>query len=192
MSPDSVLGLCWILWVASWLAAAGWSGPTVSRPPRQKEFPYRITVIAGTILLFGWFPNSRSAQGILWQTGNTLSWLMVGVAMSGLLFTWWARITLGKLWSGEVTRKENHRVVDRGPYALVRHPIYTGIIFASFATAILRGAVLSFVGFATMTLSWYIKARLEESFLREELGSGDYDAYARRVPMLIPSVKGRL
>src|SRR5262249_43552890 len=122
-------------------------------------------------------------------TGNTLGWMLVAIALAGFLFTWWARIVLGKLWSGDVTRKEAHRIVDRGPYALVRHPIYTGIILASFATAAMRGTVSSFAGAARMTVSWYIKARLEESFLREQLGSEDYDAYARRVPMLVPFVK---
>jgi protein-S-isoprenylcysteine O-methyltransferase Ste14 len=189
MNPVTAMGLAWILWVASWLAAAGWSNPTVARPERKKELLYRVAVIVGTILLFGWFPSNRDAQRILWQTKITLSWGLVALAVTGLVFTWWARIVLGKLWSGDVTRKENHHIVDRGPYALVRHPIYTGIILASFATAVMRGTVLSFAGAAIMTLSWYIKARLEESFLREQLGAENYERYARRVPMLVPFVK---
>ena len=48
---------------------------------------------------------------------------------------------LGRLWSGSITRKEGHRVVDTGPYALVRHPIYTGLIFALLATAIAQATV---------------------------------------------------
>jgi len=189
MSPESVLGWVWILWFASWLAAAGWSNPTVSRPERRREFVYRLTVMIGIILLFGWFPPVRSSQGILWQTENAVGWLMTAIATLGLLFTWWARITLGKLWSGNVTRKQDHHVVDRGPYAMVRHPIYSGIILASIATAVMRGTALAFVGMAITTVSWYIKARLEENFLREQLGIENYDAYARRVPMLIPFAK---
>ncbi len=183
------MGLAWILWVASWLAAAGWSNPTVSRPDRKREILYRLSVIVGTIFLFGWFPLNRSSQGILWQTGNAVGWLMAGAAVVGLLFTWWARIVLGKLWSGDVTRKQDHHIVDRGPYAVVRHPIYTGIILASIATAVMRGTTLAFAGVAITTVSWYIKARLEESFLREQLGRENYDTYARRVPMLIPFTK---
>ena len=186
MNPGSALSAAWIVWLVSWLAAAGWSNPTVSRPGRHREIPYRVTVMIGTVLLFGWFPAYRSSQQLLWQTGNTLGWLMFATAVAGLLFTWWARITLGKLWSGDVTRKESHEVVDRGPYALVRHPIYTGIILASFATAVMAGTVTAFVGAAIMTFSWYIKARLEESFLRDQLGRENYDTYARRVPMLFP------
>jgi protein-S-isoprenylcysteine O-methyltransferase Ste14 len=189
MTPESVLGLAWILWFASWLAAAGWSNPTVSRPDRKREIRYRLSVIVGIVLLFGWVPSNRSSQGILWQTANGAGWMMVGVAAVGLSFTWWARIVLGKLWSGDVTRKQDHHVVDRGPYAVVRHPIYSGIILASLATAVMRGTALAFAGVALTTVSWYIKARLEESFLREQLGSESYDTYARRVPMLIPFAK---
>jgi protein-S-isoprenylcysteine O-methyltransferase Ste14 len=77
-------------------------------------------------------------------------------------------------------------VVDTGPYGIVRHPIYTGIIVASAATAALRGTVLSWVGACVMTVGWVIKARMEEQFLREQLGAEAYEAYARRVPMLSP------
>src|SRR5438445_12979167 len=58
--------------------------------------------------------------------------LMVAVTV------WWARIHLGRLWSSNVTRKKNHHVVDSGPYGIVRHPIYTGVIVASIATAAIQ------------------------------------------------------
>src|SRR5262249_978786 len=121
--------------------------------------------------------------------GPGVGWSMAVLAVLGFLFTWWARIFLGRLWSGTVTRKEQHHLVDTGPYALVRHPIYTGIITATLATAMLRGTAFAFLGFALMTLRWCIKARLEENFLREQLGPEKYDAYARRVPMLVPFVR---
>jgi protein-S-isoprenylcysteine O-methyltransferase Ste14 len=67
----------------------------------------------------------------------------------------------------------------------VRHPIYTGIIVASAATAALRGTGQAWLGMGVMTLGWYIKERLEERFLRDELGAS-YEAYSCRVPMLVP------
>jgi protein-S-isoprenylcysteine O-methyltransferase Ste14 len=87
-----------------------------------------------------------------------------------------------------VTKKEGHHVVDTGPYRLVRHPIYTGIILSSFATAFEKGTSIAVAGAATMALGWYLKARLEERFLREQLGAEAYGAYAARVPMLLPFV----
>jgi protein-S-isoprenylcysteine O-methyltransferase Ste14 len=111
---------------------------------------------------------------------------MVAAAIAGFAFTAWARIHLGRLWSSSVSRKADHHIIDTGPYGIVRHPIYTGIIAASAATAAQRGTAEAWLGMALMTLGWYIKARLEERFLRDELGADAYGAYARRVPMLVP------
>ena len=108
------------------------------------------------------------------------------VALAGLAFTWWARIHLGTLWSGNVTRKPDHHIVDTGPYGLVRHPIYTGLLVALYATALDRGSVLAIAGAAVLTLAFAIKARLEERFLGAELGAETYGGYRRRVPMLVP------
>ncbi len=82
--------------------------------------------------------------------------------------------------------KADHRVVDTGPFAIVRHPIYTGFILAALSMAIARGTSLSFLGLALIVLGFWLKARLEERFLRAELGPDAYDAYAGRVPMLVP------
>jgi protein-S-isoprenylcysteine O-methyltransferase Ste14 len=158
----------------------------VKRPPGRKQIVYRLLVAAGAVLLFGMYRHELRAEIILWHTLVPLAWLMVAIAAAGLLFTWWARLHLGRLWSSSVARKADHHVVDTGPYGIVRHPIYTGIIVASFATAMLRGTALAWLGAGAMTLSWVIKARLEERFLREQLGADAYDTYARRVPMLSP------
>jgi len=189
MNPASVIGILWIAWFVSWWAAAGWSNRTVKRPALGRELPYRLIVIVGIILLAGLYPHRFYSEIVLWRTGYTLGWAMVALALAGFLFMWWARIFLGKLWSAGVRIKADHRVIDSGPYSLVRHPIYTGIIVAGFATAVLRGTVAGFIGATIMTVSWYIKARMEERFLREQLGAEDYDAYARRVPMLVPFLK---
>ena len=97
---------------------------------------------------------------------------------------WWARIHLGQLWSSSVTRKAHHHVVDTGPYAIVRHPIYTGLLLAIISTLLARGTVRTLVGSAIIAVGIYIKARVEEEFLVQQLGE-PYVAYARRVPMLL-------
>ncbi|TIX38846.1 MAG: isoprenylcysteine carboxylmethyltransferase family protein, partial [Mesorhizobium sp.] len=88
-------------------------------------------------------------------------------------------------WSGTVTAKAEHRVIDTGPYRLVRHPIYTGLLLAILATMAAKGTVWGVAGAILLTAGIVMKARLEERFLRGELGSA-YDDYARRVPMLVP------
>jgi protein-S-isoprenylcysteine O-methyltransferase Ste14 len=95
-------------------------------------------------------------------------------------------LTLGGFWSGSVTLKPEHRVIDRGPFALVRHPIYTGFIFTAFCMAFLRGTAVNFLGAFLIAFGFWLKARLEERFLRAALGAADYDAYAARTPMLVP------
>jgi protein-S-isoprenylcysteine O-methyltransferase Ste14 len=112
--------------------------------------------------------------------------LLVGATVSGFAFSWWARIVLGRLWSSSVTRKTDHRIVTTGPYRVVRHPIYSGIIVAVLATAGIRGTAAGCLGAALIVLGLFVKARVEEGFLRRELGEQQYIDYARRVPMLVP------
>jgi protein-S-isoprenylcysteine O-methyltransferase Ste14 len=184
--PNVVVGTLWFVWIVSWWASAKWSSTPVKRAGIRRELPNRIVTLLGAYGLFARLPARIDPQWLDLRGHVVLAWAMVALVALGFAFTWWARIHLGRLWSATVTRKPDHHVVDTGPYALVRHPIYTGIIAAAIGTALLRGYVLSFAGAALMTLGFYFKARLEEEFLRGELGREAYDAYARRVPMLIP------
>ena len=186
--PEVVIYGLWIFWTVSWLAAAIWSSRTVKRPFFGSEVVYRFVTAIGAVMLFGSFRAGRSLPH-LWPHNEMVDWAMAALTATGIAFTWWARIHLGRLWSGNVTKKADHHVVDTGPYGIVRHPIYTGIILASYATAVASGTLVAFVGATVMLLGWYIKARLEERFLRVELDAKAYDAYAARVPMLIPFVK---
>jgi protein-S-isoprenylcysteine O-methyltransferase Ste14 len=77
-------------------------------------------------------------------------------------------------------------VIDTGPYALVRHPIYTGIIAAIVATAAAQATVTGITGAALVVFGLWLKARAEERFLTAELGADAYGGYRRRVPMLVP------
>jgi protein-S-isoprenylcysteine O-methyltransferase Ste14 len=179
----------WFAWLVSWWAAAFWSTRAVGRPGLGSQIAFRVFVIAGSVLLFGLNSGGRAAGAVLWRPDAIASVPFFVVTMAGFAFTWWARLTIGTLWSSGVTRKADHRIVDSGPYGLVRHPIYTGLIAAAFATAFVPLTPLTLVGAALITVGFYLKGRLEEGFLRAELGSGAYDAYASRVPMLVPLVK---
>ena len=108
------------------------------------------------------------------------------LTLAGISFTWWARIHLGRFWSNAITRKEGHRVIDTGPYGLVRHPIYTGLIAAILATGVGVGTVTAMLGAVLISLGMSLKARMEEGFLTKELGADAYGRYCRRVPMLVP------
>jgi len=187
--PQITLNASWMVWWLSWLAASWWRDPATSTRPLGQQVAYRAMAIGGAVLLFGLYQHAFASEIVLWRTPDALGWLFVAVAAAGFSFTWWARIHLGRLWSSSVGRKADHRVVDSGPYGIVRHPIYTGITLASVATAALRGTAAGWAGAAVMTIGWIVKARLEEAFLREQLGADRYDAYAARVPMLVPFLR---
>ena len=187
MSPSSAILWVWAIWVLSWLIAASWSNRTEARPQLRSELVYRIVTVVGMLLLFA----ARRPVGnepVLWETPLEVRWCLVGLAAVGFAFCWWARIHLGRMWSSSVTRKTDHHIINTGPYSLVRHPIYTGIIVAAAATAALEARPLAFAGLVLVIIGFWIKARLEERFLRNELGAEVYDAYARRTGMLFPGL----
>ncbi len=185
MHPALLFAVAWIFWVVTWAAAAFWSARTEKRVTTWEVWAYRAASLGGIVLLY-----HRTAQALgsprLWHVGYTGAYTLAGLTFAGILFAWWARIHLGRLWSGSVTRKEGHRVVDTGPYALVRHPIYTGLIAATLATAAAKATLPALAGLLLITLGLWLKARVEERFLAAELGPDDYAAYRRRVPMLVP------
>jgi protein-S-isoprenylcysteine O-methyltransferase Ste14 len=186
MQPLDATFSAWGLFALSWLVAAFWADRAAKRPAWRDEWLYRIVTIAAVYLLFRpAFPHAPAAMR-LWALHKAALWALFAVAVAGFAFAWWARLYLGRLWSSAVTRKADHRIVDTGPYALVRHPIYTGLLLAAAATAGEQGTAQALAGFAALGLAFWIKARLEERFLSEELGADAYAAYRGRVPMLIP------
>jgi protein-S-isoprenylcysteine O-methyltransferase Ste14 len=184
--PESACNALWIVWALSWFLAAGWSSRTESRASIAQQLPYRLLTIAGFVLLFAFHTRRYRGPLRLWTLPNSAGWAMVLLCLIGFGFAWWARLHLGQLWSAFVTRKSDHHIIDTGPYRIVRHPIYTGIILAAMALAVVKGTVLAIAGALLVMLGFWVKARLEEGFLRQQLGAEAYDSYRRRVPMLVP------
>ena len=187
IQPNQAFQVIWIAWVVSWIAASFWSGPTAKRASTYETWIYRTIIFAGALLIAPWTAPVLGERRI-WQIGDYGAYALVAVMLVGLALTWWARIQLGRLWSSAITRKEEHRLIETGAYALVRHPIYTGIITALFATAAIEATLLALLGAVLITSGLWVKARAEERFLLSELGPDVYESYRRRVPMLIPFV----
>lgn len=180
----------WLAWLVSWFAAAFWANRTEKRVITWETLLYRIVILAGAVLLTPWAARHLHMLR-LWHVGYAGAWVLLLLTLAGLLFTWWARIHLGRLWSGSITRKEGHHVIDTGPYGLVRHPIYSGVIVAIFASAAAQATASALAGAALVAFGLWLKARIEERFLTQELGADTYGAYRRRVPMLVPFAGGR-
>lgn len=187
MRPGIVIAWIWGIWLVSWLIAAAWAERSSKTERRSAELRYLFVQAAGVwTMIYSGMRRVREPQ--LWDFGDG-SWAMGALVIAGLAFTWWARLHLGRLWSGNVARKADHHIVDTGPYALTRHPIYTGILLAMLGTVLAIGRPIALVGFVMITIGLWMKARLEEQFLRGELGAAAYDAYARRTPMLVPFLR---
>jgi protein-S-isoprenylcysteine O-methyltransferase Ste14 len=191
LTPGAAIAFAWAGWALSWIAAAAWTARTVARPAYLRQLPSRMIMLIGALVLFVSLGSQHTFFPVRWTIPAAPGWALFACVLAGMAFAWWARLSLGALWSGAVTRKEDHRIVDTGAFALVRHPIYTGILFSMFATALERGRIEPLIGAVLLAAGLWMQARLEESFLAGELGGGAYAEYRARVPMLIPFVKGR-
>jgi protein-S-isoprenylcysteine O-methyltransferase Ste14 len=180
----TVVAFLWIGWLVSWHIAMLWRDKPTVQAPRGEYRLYFVMIAVGMVLLYAVYPVRQSA---LWRVTPVLGWSMVALTAAGIAFAWWARIALGRLWSGGIERMAAHRVVDTGPYALVRHPIYTGLIAGAVALAVLQAKPWAIAGAALFSLGFILKARVEERFLEKEIGG--YDAYRRRVSMILPLPK---
>lgn len=182
----------WGFWFIGWTIAAAvtaLSRRQVAWASFAAEASYRIPTIIGAFLMFA---GSRRIAGVrigsppLWALQGWAGWTLTGLVAAGLLFTVWARVVLGNFWSSSVARREGHELVSTGPYGLVRHPIYTGLILAGWALAVQFGGVANLLGAAVWNFALWQKARVEERFLGEQLGETAYADYRARAPMLVP------
>jgi protein-S-isoprenylcysteine O-methyltransferase Ste14 len=200
-SPLGAIYAVWLAWLVTWELAAVWSSRTQAALGFGIRSFFRVLTTAGFVLLlftppWAWSlgrwksayarPPLKAWTTPLWNTPDTLGWVLVAVAAAGFAFCWWARLRLGRLWSSAITRKADHRIVDTGPYGLVRHPIYTGILTMGWALALDKAAPAAIAGAVALSAGYWLKGRLEEDFLRTELGAETYDAYRGRAPMLVP------
>ena len=155
--------------------------PLVSRIVRA------VTLIFAFVLLM----SPRQPIPVLYQSylsdTNWTTWFWIGAVVSvlGLGFAIWARLYLGSNWSNSVTIKRDHELITGGPYGLVRHPIYTGLLTGFVGTAIAIGQLCGLVAFAFLFVMLWYKLRLEERWMRLQFGEV-YEQYAQRVPAPVP------
>src|SRR5690348_13960476 len=121
----------------------------------------------------------------LWPQGLGPFWIGAAVTVASLLFAVWARHYLGKNWSSEVTIKQGHELITTGPYALVRHPIYTGILGGFPGAAIALSQVRGVIVFIQVFLVFWAKLRMEEEWMRSQFGE-TYTTYAHQTAAPVP------
>jgi len=119
----------------------------------------------------------------------SLGLVQLGAALTfaGIAFAIWARVWIAGNWSSDVTLKRDHELIVNGPYAFVRHPIYTGILLALSGTALAVGEWRAALAVVLAAAAFWRKLGIEETVMRRQFGEA-YARYAERVPALIPFV----
>ena len=182
-----IFPVLWTAWVIYWYAARKRDKPVLRREPPVSRAAHMIPLMLA-VALFA-FPG-------LWRGWLSLRilpfsfaayWIGVGLLLTGLAFTVAARWHLGGNWSGTVTVKQDHELIRTGPYALVRHPIYTGLLLGFIGSAISLGEVRGVVAVGLVIVAFLLKIRLEERWMTESFGDA-YRRYRAEVKALIPYV----
>ncbi|MBV9999437.1 MAG: isoprenylcysteine carboxylmethyltransferase family protein [Verrucomicrobia bacterium] len=177
----------WLAWIIYWLRAARSAAGTRRSESWQSGVSYRIPLCLGIVLLSLRRLLPPPWSHLLYRAPIQSAIAAVALQGAGLGLTVWARIHLGKYWSATITLKQGHQVIQTGPYARVRHPIYSGLLLALVGTVIWIGTLQSFLGAGLLFGSFIRKLTLEERWLREHLGD-EYGRYQQRVKALIPGL----
>ncbi len=182
---DLVPGL-WIAWLLYWRISAAAVKPAQRRESPASRAAHIAPMLIAAILL-GVKPIP--GRGVLFERFLPAShggyWAGTLLLALGLAFSVWARVYIGRNWSATVTVKEGHELIRRGPYALVRHPIYTGLLLGFIGTAIVRGEWRGVLAVLIVVAALWRKLRLEECWMSETFGD-EYRRYREYTAALIP------
>lgn len=192
-TPDSLLTwlhhLAWISFLVYWL----WQWRGVKQAERTEPFWHRLLaywlplLVAASLLGPGdWYIDCPLHERML-PKSLLLKGLGVALTFAGVALAIQARRMLGRNWSSEVQIKQDHELIQHGPYRYVRHPIYTGLLLAFFGTALKMGDWRGWIALAIVLASFWYKSRQEERFLLARFGA-PYAEYMQHTKALLPGV----
>lgn len=185
-SPGLLVDFSWLLFAAYWLIAALGAKKASKTEPAGARLAYIAFMVVGFFLLYDFAPpvldflNHRFVPTDQW-----IRWMGGSLTLAGTIFAIWARATIGKNWSAEVQIKQDHQLIRSGPYAHIRHPIYTGILLAVFGTALVVGEYRALLGVIVIYLGFARKAKKEETFLAAQFGPA-FDDHKHRTGFFLP------
>jgi len=182
---DNLITGLWIVFLLYWRIASINVKAIARHEPLSSGWRHHLPFGLG-ILLFVWPDHDDNFLFDLVAPRTSFGfWLAVALVIAGLGFAIWARLYLGRNWSGTVALKQNHELVQTGPYALARHPIYTGLLLAFIGTAIGQDEVRSLLGVLFILIAFRVRIALEERWMIE-LFPEAYPPYRARVRMVVP------
>ena len=186
MEFDTIVYLSWLalflVWLPGWLA-----GKRVSNAPTVLwQISLWVLIIISFILLL--HPRMNGLNVAITPQNLALDIAGLALLLAGVIFAIWARFKLGSNWAGIIVgTREGQELVQTGPYAVVRHPIYAGILIAMIGTALTTGRLASYIGVALALVAFMIRVNIEEKLMSEQFDK-NHKAYRQRTKKLIPFV----
>ena len=182
---ESFFPVIWIAFLIYWRIKAVDTKTTQRLEPAASGILRLLAILIAVVLLSTTRIPVRWLYIQLWPAGFWPFWLGAAVTVADLLFAIWARVHLGRNWSSSVTIKEGHELITSGPYAMARHPIYTGILTGFLGTVIALSQMRGLIAFVLIFLVLWLKLRREEQWMRSQFGE-TYAAYAHKTASLVP------
>jgi len=187
VAPATILAWMWAALGIYWFVGAWSTKKTeVNETPGTRWLRLLIMCFVFVLLLTSRFRTGflafRFVPDTLWSRG-----IGYGLTVGGMALCVWARLKLGEYWSDKVALKVEHRLIRKGPYARLRHPIYTGVLLAIAGTALAIGEWRGLVALAVMTVNYLIKARREDRILASHFGE-EFTAYKAQAGFLVPKL----
>ena len=188
MAADSFIAIAWVTLAALWAILSINVKRTVRHETQLSRLLHLGPLALAVLLLLDRsdMPNILRAP-LIQPRAAWMAYAGAVLVAAGLGLCIWARLVIGTNWSGSVTVKQSHELVTSGPYALARHPIYTGLLLAFLGTSIAMDEARGILALVIVALLFLRKMRTEEAFMRATFGA-QYDAYSARVAALVPGV----
>ena len=186
-TPFTIAAYCsWGVLLIVWLPGYFLRKRSSRIPNLALQIPTSSLLVLAFVCLFN--PRILAPEVQLTPQNAVLGWAGIAIDFVGVAFAIWARVVLGGNWSGLVMEiKEHHELVQSGPYAVVRHPIYTGLLLAIIGTALTLGTLAAYVAVALALAVFLIRVQVEEGLMQERFGEC-HDVYRERTKKLIPFV----
>lgn len=185
--PLFYANVLWVAFLSLWLLAALNVKRSVAIQSRSSRAIQTLFLIPGCMLIFFRAFTGSVLRIHLLPSSAGLPYAGLLLTIAGIAFAFWARFFLGRNWSSNVTIKQNHELIRSGPYRVVRHPIYSGLLLALLGTALIVNELRAYWGVVLCAVGLHLKAAVEEEFMLRQFGS-EYGQYRQRTKALIPFV----
>ena len=189
-SVDSIHTLTNDLWLALtiiWALCAFAVKPTIAKQSSKARIWYLFVLGLGAYLIIARQMHAAWLNVPVFRVNIPLAQTGFVFACLGMAFAIWARLILGSNWSGAVTIKHDHTLIQSGPYRIVRHPIYTGLLIALLGSALQYSYLRSLLGVLLIGFGFWLKSLFEEQFMAQRFGN-EYLIYRQQVCALIPFI----